>query len=183
MPTDPTHLVWIDLEMTALDPDTCTILEIATLVTTEQLEIVAEGPNLVIHHDEAGLSTLSDWSREHFTESGLLDRVRSSDVTTRDAEVQTLAFLREWCDVRMSPLCGNSVHTDRAFLWRHMRELHDFLHYRNIDVSCFKEVLRRWYPDAYDPPKKEGKHEALSDIRESIDELRYYRETFLKPDA
>lgn len=177
------HLVWIDLEMTGLDPDHCHIIEIATIVSTSQLELVAEGPDIRIHAGETELATLSDWSREHFTASGLLEACAASPTKLREAEEQTLAFLREHCKEGKSPLCGNSVHTDRAFLYRHMRELHDFLHYRNVDVSSFKEVLRRWYPKDYDPPRKAGKHEALADIRESIDELRYYRRAFLRPDA
>ena len=181
MPKSPDHLVWIDLEMTGLDPDVCHILEIATLVTTGDLEILAEGPVLVIHNDEAQLATLSDWSRAQFTQSGLLDRVRASDVGIEEAQARTLAFLREWTLPRTSPLCGNSIHTDRHFLWRRMRDLHDHLHYRNVDVSSIKEVLRRWYPRAYDPPPKAGLHEALIDIRESIEELRYYRDAFLAP--
>ena len=177
------RLIWIDLEMTGLDPDRCHILEIATVVTDGDLAVVAEGPNLVVHQDETALATLSDWRRQRFSTSGLLDRVRSSEVAIEEAEAQTLAFVLDHCRPQRSPLCGNSVHTDRAFLYRHMRKLHDFLHYRNVDVSSFKEVLRRWYPKAYDAPSKAGRHEALADIRESIDELRYYRRAFLKPDA
>lgn len=178
----PSPLVWIDLEMTGLDPDHCHIIEIATIVTTSELELVAEGPDLRIHAGEAERATLSDWSREHFTESGLLDACAASEITVADAEEATLAFLTRHCSEGLSPLCGNSVHTDRSFLYRHMRKLHDFLHYRNVDVSSFKEVLQRWYPEAYAPPRKAGRHEALADIRESIDELRYYRRAFLKPD-
>ncbi len=180
MPTDPTHLVWMDLEMTGLDPDRCHILEIATLVTDAQLNLVAEGPSLVIHNDESQLKSLSDWSQEHFTRSGLLARVRASEITCGDAEERTLAFLQQHCVPRASPLCGNSIHTDRAFLWRHMRRLHDFLHYRNVDVSTFKEVLRRWFPERYAPPAKAERHEALVDVQESVNELRYYRDTFLR---
>ncbi len=181
MPRSRQHLVWIDLEMTGLDPDACHILEIATLVTNEELEIVAEGPALVIHNSEAQLETLSEWSLDHFTRSGLLDRVRASEVTLAQAQADTLAFVQAWTEERGSPLCGNSIHTDRQFLYRGMRDLHDWLHYRNIDVSTIKEVLRRWYPKAYAPPRKAGKHEALADIRESIAELRYYREAFMAP--
>jgi oligoribonuclease len=183
MARDPRHLVWIDLEMTGLDPDRCHILEIASLVTTEDLELVAEGPSLVVHQDAEALETLSDWSRDTFTRSGLLERVRASTISCAEAEAQTLAFLARHCEPRQSPLCGNSVHTDRAFLWRRMRALHDFLHYRNVDVSCFKEMLRRWYPRRYAPPAKAGSHEALTDIRESVEELRYYRRTFLQADG
>lgn len=173
-------LVWIDLEMTGLDPDRCHVIEIASIVTNDDLEILAEGPSLVVHQDEAALETLSDWSREHFTRSGLLDRVRTSSVGNDEAEERTLAFLGAWTKPGASPLCGNSVHTDRAFLWRRMRRLHDFLHYRNVDVSSWKEALRRWFPTRYAPPAKAGRHEALADLHESIAELRYYRETFVR---
>lgn len=175
---DDAPLVWIDLEMTGLDPDRCHILEIATLVTTGDLEVLAEGPHLVIHPDEAALATLSAWSRETFTASGLLARAAASRVTLAQAQDATLAFLAAHCPPRTSPLCGNSVHTDRAFLWRHMRRLHDFLHYRNVDVSTLKEILRRWYPRRWHPPQKANSHRARSDVRESIEELRYYRRTF-----
>lgn len=174
-----THLAWIDLEMTGLDPDRCHILEIATLVTTQDLELVAEGPNLVIHLGEPELATLSDWSREHFTASGLLARSRASTITCAEAEEATLAFLARHTDPRSSPLCGNSVHTDRHFLYTRMRRLHDHFHYRNVDVSSWKEMLRRWYPGRYAAPPKAGTHEALADVRESVAELRYYREAFL----
>lgn len=181
MPKSPDNLVWIDLEMTGLDPDQCHILEIATIVTTANLEVLAEGPVLVVHNDERQLASLSDWSREHFTANGLLDRVRASGVDAREAEAQTMAFLQDWTLPRQSPLCGNSIHTDRHFLWRHMRQLHDHLHYRNVDVSTIKEVVRRWYPRQIDPPAKAGLHEALADIRESIQELKYYRDAFIAP--
>ena len=176
------NLVWIDLEMTGLDPDRCHILEIATIVTDGDLNVLAEGPDLVVHNSEAQLATLSDWSRETFTKSGLLERVRASEVDGAQAERLTLEFVQAYCLPRTAPLCGNSIHTDRAFLYRGMRSLHDHLHYRNVDVSSFKEVLRRWYPRAYAPPPKAGLHQALADIRESIEELRYYRATFLRPD-
>jgi oligoribonuclease len=173
------RLVWIDLEMTGLDPTACHILEIATVVTDPRLDVVAEGPVLVIHQDEEAMKTLSDWSREHFTVSGLIDRSLASDVSLAEAEAATLSFVQEHCTKDTAPLCGNSVHTDRTFLWHYMRSLHDFLHYRNVDVSTLKELFRRWYPDRYQPPKKAGSHEAKTDIHESIAELRYYRDTFL----
>jgi oligoribonuclease len=152
-------------------------------VTDEDLVVVAEGPDLVVHQDEAALETLSEWSREHFGTSGLLDRVRASEVSVADAEKRTLSFLRRHCKPRMSPLCGNSVHMDRHFLWRGMRTLHDFLHYRNVDVSTVKELLRRWYPERFAPPPKAERHVALLDVRESIEEMRYYRDAFLPPRA
>jgi oligoribonuclease len=176
-------LVWMDLEMTGLEPETCHILEIATIVTDGNLRVLAEGPDLVVHNSEAQLETLSDWSRKTFTKSGLLDRVRAATVDCAEAERLTLEFVAEHCDSGSAPLCGNSIHTDRAFLYSRMRTLHDHLHYRNVDVSSFKEVLRRWYPKDYSPPKKAGLHEALADIRESIAELRYYREAFVAPNT
>jgi len=172
------RLIWIDLEMTGLDPDRCHILEIATVITDGDLAVVAEGPNLVVHQDETALATLSDWSRQRFTTSGLLERVRASEVSIEEAEALTLAFVLDHCRPKQSPLCGNSVHTDREFLRRGMPKLHDFVHYRNIDVSSVKEIVKRWYPTRYDPPEKSGRHEALADIRESIRELAYYRDTF-----
>jgi oligoribonuclease len=172
------RLVWIDLEMTGLDPDRCRILEIATAVTDGALQVLAEGPSLVLHAGEDDLATLSDWSREQFGRSGLLDRARASRVTAAEAQARTLAFVREHCEPRSAPLCGNSVHADRAFLRRWMPGLHDFLHYRNVDVSTLKELLRRWYPDRYAPPAKADRHEARQDLLESIQELCYYRERF-----
>jgi oligoribonuclease len=176
-----TNLGWIDLEMTGLDPDACFILEVATLVTTQDLELVAEGPTLVVHLDEEQLQTLSTWSRETFGASGLLERVRASTISAAEAEERTLAFLKQHTETRTSPLCGNSVHSDRAFLWRHMRRLHDHFHYRNVDVSSWKELLRRWYPKRYAAPMKAGSHVALADVHESVAELRYYRDAFLPP--
>lgn len=175
----PDLLVWIDLEMTGLEPERCHILEIATLITNNALEVIAEGPCHVIHADEAALATLSDWSREQFTRSGLLDRCRASQVALADAEAETLAFVQRYCTERTAPLCGNSIHTDRAFLYQGMRQLHDWLHYRNVDVSSFKEMLRRWHGEAFKSPAKRGLHEALADIRESIDELRFYRDRYI----
>lgn len=175
------NLVWIDLEMTGLDPDACYIMEIATLVTDSDLNIVAEGPNLVIHSTDDQLLSLSDWCKDTFGKSGLIERVRQSRIDVREAEAQTLEFLREHAAPGSSPLCGNSVHNDRAFLWRHMRELHDFLHYRNVDVSTLKDLLSRWYPEHYRPPPKKESHAALLDIHESVEELRYYRRTFIAP--
>ncbi|MSR75637.1 MAG: oligoribonuclease [Planctomycetes bacterium] len=169
-------LVWIDLEMTGLDSDRCHIIEVATLITTGTLELVAEGPNLVIRLNDEELSTLSDWSRDHFTRSGLIERSRNSPVSLAEAEAHTLKFVSAHCSKGTSPLCGNSVHNDRAFLARRMPALHDWLHYRNVDVSSIKEVGRRWFGNGCAPPKKSDKHEALEDIRESVAELRWYRD-------
>lgn len=169
-------IVWIDLEMTGLDPERERIIEMATLITDGQLAIVAEGPELVIHQPDSVLDAMDDWNREHHGSSGLTDRVRASTIDEREAERRTLAFIAEHCGKRTAPLAGNSVHHDRRFLAAYMPELLAYLHYRIIDVSTVKELTRRWYPDALAaaPPKRET-HRALEDIRESIAELQYYR--------
>lgn len=181
MAPNPDLLVWIDLEMTGLEPETCFILEIATLVTDAKLQIVAEGPNIVVHNGERELESLSEWSRKTFGKSGLIERVRNSAIDAAAAEDQTLAFLAPLVKAGASPMCGNSVHNDRVFLHRHMRRLHDFFHYRNLDVSTVKELCRRWYGSRFKPPQKADSHQALQDIRESVAELRYYRESFFAP--
>jgi oligoribonuclease len=174
-------LVWIDLEMTGLDPEKDVILEIATIVTDGFLEIEAEGPNRAIHYPEAVLRKMDAWSRDHHQESGLTDRVRASTLDLESAEGMTLEFLARLCKEGESPLCGNSVWQDRRFLIKYMPRLEAFLHYRNIDVSSIKELVQRWYPSlpAYE---KQKAHLAMSDIKESINELRYYRENvFVSP--
>lgn len=173
-------MVWIDLEMTGLDESSCAIVEIATIVTEPDLTVVAEGPSLVIHQPEDVLARMSDFVRELHERSGLLTRIRASTLSVADAEAQTLAFLEAHCDRGTSVLCGNSVWKDRAFLQRYMPELLSFLHYRMIDVSTLKELVRRWYP-ASAAPKKREIHRALDDIRESIEELRWYRANVFRP--
>ncbi len=172
---DNTNLVWMDLEMTGLNPDTDTILEIATLITDRNLKIIAEGPSLVVHHPQEVLDGMDEWCTEHHGASGLSARVLASDISLAEAEAQTLNFIHQHVPEKTSPLCGNSIHQDRRFLVRHMPQLEKYLHYRNIDVSTIKELVRRWYPDLTLPAKK-GRHLALDDIRESIDELRFYRQ-------
>lgn len=174
------HLIWIDLEMTGLDPDRHVIVEIASVVTDNQLNVVAEGPYLVIHYPEDILSNMEPWSLEHHRASGLLDRIRSSSCTCRQAEEETLQFLSRFCEKGESPLCGNSIGQDRRFLFRHMPRLEAFFHYRNIDVSSVKELVKRWYP-SLPPFKKEKSHLAPNDIRESISELIYYRKHVFVP--
>jgi oligoribonuclease (3'-5' exoribonuclease)/arginyl-tRNA--protein-N-Asp/Glu arginylyltransferase len=174
------HLVWMDLEMTGLDPDRDTILEIATLITGPSLEVVAEGPVLAIGHPRGVLEAMDEWNRTHHGASGLIERVLASPLGMRDAEDQTLAFVKQYCAQRVSPLCGNSVYQDRRFLARYMPELEGYLHYRNIDVSTVKELVRRWYPDGPTPPEKRHAHLALDDIRESIAELRFYRRHYFR---
>ncbi len=177
------RLVWIDLEMTGLEPETCTILEIATIVTSADLEIVATGPNLAIHHPDEVLEAMDEWNTTHHTESGLVERVRASEISLAEAEAQTLEFLREWVDPGKAPLCGNSISQDRRFLRAYMPGLEEYFHYRNVDVSSIKELVKRWYADDYLPPRKKAAHLALDDILESIDELRYYRtDIFVVPE-
>ena len=177
-----THLVWMDLEMTGLDPERDVILEIATIVTDADLALVAEGPALAIHQSGDALATMDEWNIKHHTASGLLDRVRQSPVSLLEAEAATLAFVERHCASQTAPLCGNSIWQDRRFLARHMPTLNDYLHYRIVDVSTVKELARRWRPALVAGLRKRGTHRALDDIRESIAELRHYRENFLTPE-
>lgn len=176
-------LAWIDLEMTGLDPDRDVIVEIASLLTDDDLEVIAEGPDLVIHHDDAVVASMSDFVRSMHERSGLLPLITASEISVAEACERTLAFFREHIpDAGTVPLCGNSIGTDRRFLARYMPEIEEFLHYRSVDVSTLKELIRRWNPGLLDdaPAKAEG-HRALDDIRESVAELRYYRRTFCIP--
>ncbi|MCA9698820.1 MAG: oligoribonuclease [Myxococcales bacterium] len=173
-------LIWLDMEMTGLDPEREHVLEIATLVTNADLEIIAEGPDLVVHQPDAILDGMDAWCTEHHGASGLTKASRESTLDVAEAEAQTLAFLRRYCQPGKSPLCGNSIGQDRRFLVRYMPALADFVHYRNIDVSTIKELARRWYPDL-PPLAKQEAHRALDDIRESIAELAHYREHVFRP--
>ena len=178
---DP-RLVWVDLEMTGLDPETCAIVEIATLVTDADLNVLAEGPCLVIRPPDDVLAAMSPFVRELHGKSGLLDRIAASTTSLDAAAAETLAFLEQHATRGASPLCGNSVWKDRAFLEKYMPAVASFLHYRIIDVSTVKELVKRWYPPSFHPPKKKEAHRALDDIRESIEELRFYRSTvFVSP--
>ena len=168
------YLVWMDLEMTGLDPKEDTILEIATVITDGNLKVIAEGPNIVIHQSDEILDHMNDWCKQHHADSGLSDRVRASNVSLAAAEARTLDFIRQYIPEGKSPLCGNSIHQDRRFLVAYMPKLEAYLHYRNLDVSTVKELVRRWYPALEIPAKKE-EHLALADTLESIDELRFYR--------
>jgi oligoribonuclease len=174
------NLVWIDLEMTGLDPASDHIIEIATVVTDAHLNVIAEGPVLAIHRDEATLAKLDEWNRTTHGASGLLDRVRGSRLTETDAERQTLAFLREHAVAGASPMCGNSICQDRRFLAREMPTLEKFFHYRNLDVSTLKELARRWAPGVYASVQKSSAHLAIDDVRDSIRELEHYRRHFLR---
>ena len=169
------RMVWIDLEMTGLDLSRESIIEIATVVTDSELNILATGPNLAITVPESLIESMDDWNTRHHHGSGLVERIRKEGVSVREAEQATLAFLREWVDENKAPLCGNSVWNDRQFLAKEMPALLDFLHYRMIDVSTVKELSRRWYTDVPRFPKQ-GAHLALDDILESIEELMYFRE-------
>ena len=170
------NLIWIDLEMTGLDPDSDSILEIATIVTDRDLNVLAEGPELAIRHPVERLQAMDDWNRNQHTKSGLWRRVVESPIDMRTAEVDTLAFLAKWVPAGKSPICGNSICQDRRFLYRHMRELEGYFHYRNLDVSTLKELARRWNPTLLQGFSKQAAHTALSDIRDSVDELRHYRQ-------
>jgi oligoribonuclease len=169
------RLVWVDLEMTGLDPETCAIVEIATIVTDANLQILAEGPCLVIHQPDEVLSSMSSFVRDLHQKSGLLERIRTSSVTLEAATDETMTFLEKFASKGNSPLCGNSVWKDRSFLEKYMPRVIAFLHYRMVDVSTIKELVRRWYPQEWHAPKKKEVHRALDDIRESIEELKWYR--------
>ncbi|MBZ9567924.1 MULTISPECIES: oligoribonuclease [Modicisalibacter] len=176
-------LVWIDLEMTGLDPDRERIIEIATLITDNELNPIAEGPVIAVRQSDALLAGMDDWNTKTHGDSGLIDRVKASTVDTAEAERQTLAFLKQHVEASSSPMCGNSIHQDRRFLEREMPELLAFFHYRNLDVSTLKELAKRWNPAALKGFEKRASHQAMDDIRESVAELRHYRRTFLNLEA
>jgi oligoribonuclease len=177
------RLVWVDLEMTGLDPESCAIVEIATIVTDQDLAVLAEGPCLVIRPPDDALARMNAFVRDLHQRSGLLERIHASTVTLADAQRETLSFLEQHASKGTSPLCGNSVWKDRAFLEKYMPDVVAFLHYRMIDVSTVKELVRRWYPPPLHAPKKREVHRALDDIRESIAELEWYRGKVFVPPA
>jgi len=174
------NLVWIDMEMTGLDPDNDRIIEVAAVVTDPNLNILAEGPVFAIHQSDATLDKMDAWNKGTHGRSGLIDRVKASTVEEAQAEEQLIAFLKQWVPAGKSPMCGNSICQDRRFMARGMPKLEAFFHYRNLDVSTLKELCRRWKPELASGFKKHQKHTALADIVESIEELRYYREHFIK---
>jgi oligoribonuclease len=181
MATDPENLIWIDLEMTGLDPENDRIIEIATLVTDKHLQVLAEGPVMAIRQAESTLAGMDEWNTRQHHQSGLVERVRMSDIDERKAEQATLSFLGHYVPAETSPICGNSICQDRRFLARHMPKLERYFHYRNLDVSTLKELAKRWAPMIAEGFTKESSHRALADIHDSIDELRYYRKYLFQP--
>lgn len=179
MPQSAENLIWIDLEMTGLDTDRDRIIEIATVVTDSQLTILAEGPMIAIHQPDQVLQGMDDWNTRQHGQSGLVDRVRRSDYDEAAAERETLAFLEQWVPAGKSPMCGNSICQDRRFLHRSMPLLESYFHYRHVDVSTLKELAQRWNPDLVKEFKKSGAHLAMDDVKESIRELRFYRDRLL----
>ena len=177
MPADANNLIWIDMEMTGLNPDSDRIIEIAMLVTDPDLGLVAEGPVLVLHQPDEVLEAMDSWNRGTHKKSGLIDKVRASRLAEAEAEAQAVAFLRQHVPANTSPMCGNSICQDRRFLARWMPQLEAHFHYRNLDVSTLKELVRRWKPELAKGFSKEGKHQALADIYDSLEELRFYRKT------
>ncbi len=180
MAQDSNNLIWIDLEMTGLDPDTDLIIEIATIVTDKNLNIIAEGPVLAVYQPDEAIAAMDDWNQKHHGQSGLIDRIKASTVDDAEAERQSIEFLEQWVPANTSPICGNSICQDRRFLYRYMPKLEDYFHYRNLDVSTLKELANRWAPELQKGFKKKAVHKALDDIIESIEEMKYYREHFIK---
>jgi oligoribonuclease len=180
MAQDPTYLVWLDMEMTGLDPDGDRVIELACVVTDAHLEVIAEGPVLAVHQSDEVLAGMDKWNTSTHGKSGLTERVRASTLTEAAAEARMIEFLSQHVPARTSPICGNSICQDRRFLARHMPQLEAWFHYRNLDVSALKELCKRWRPELASQFKKAQRHEALADIYESIDELKFYRAHFLR---
>ncbi|MCB1954913.1 MAG: oligoribonuclease [Rhodocyclaceae bacterium] len=180
MAQDQNHLIWLDMEMTGLEPDRDRIIEIAVVVTDARLQTVAEGPVIAVHQPDAVLDAMDEWNRNTHGRSGLTDRVRASTRDEAAAEQEMLEFLKQYVPARTSPMCGNSICQDRRFMARYMPQLEAWFHYRNLDVSTLKELAKRWRPEVAKGVVKKGKHEALADIYESIAELAHYRDTFLR---
>jgi oligoribonuclease len=180
MAQNETHLVWIDMEMSGLDPDADRVLEVALVVTDKDLKLVEEGPVLVVHQPDAVLDAMDSWNKGTHGKSGLIDKVKASTLSEADVEARMIEFMKKHVGERVSPMCGNSICQDRRFLARHMPKLEAYFHYRNLDVSTLKELAARWRPELKDGFKKANSHTALADIQESIEELRYYREHFIR---
>lgn len=180
MSTDKQNLIWIDLEMTGLEPATDSIIEIATIVTDKELNVLAEGPVLAVRQSKETMDAMDDWNQSHHGKSGLIERVLTSPFNEQDIERQTIDFLEKWVPKGASPMCGNSICQDRRFMVNYMPTLEQYFHYRNLDVSTLKELASRWAPQIMKGFKKKASHQALDDVIESIEELKYYRQTFLK---
>mgnify|MGYP000730402081 CR=1 FL=1 len=180
MAQDQNNLIWLDMEMTGLEPDRDRIIEVAIVITDSNLQTVAEGPVLAVHQPDSVLDAMDEWNRNTHGKSGLIDRVRASTLDENAVAERLLEFVQTHVPKRTSPMCGNSVCQDRRFMARYMPTLEEWFHYRNLDVSTLKELARRWRPEVYEGVQKKGKHEALADIYESINELRHYRDTFLR---
>ena len=180
MAQNDTHLVWVDMEMSGLDPDKDVVLEVALVVTDKDLNLVEEGPVLVVHQSDTVLDAMDSWNKSTHGKSGLIQRVKDSIMTEAQVEEQALDFMRRHVPKGSTPMCGNSICQDRRFMVRYMPRLEEWFHYRNLDVSTLKELCKRWKPEVAKGLKKQGKHEALADILESIEELKYYREHFIK---
>ena len=180
MSLNPTHLLWLDMEMTGLSPDTDRIIELAIVVTDAELNTVAEGPVLVVHQADEVMDAMDNWNKGTHGKSGLIDRVKASQLNEAEVEAQMLEFVKQHVPARTSPMCGNSICQDRRFMARYMPQLEAFFHYRNLDVSTLKELAKRWRPGLSEEFKKSNKHEALADIYESIDEMKHYREHFIR---
>lgn len=179
-----TLMFWVDMEMTGLDPDKEAIIEIASVLTDWELHVIENGPHFVIHQPDKLLKKMDDWNQKQHKKSGLIEEVRASKVTAKQAEKTTLEFLKKFCEPKKVFLSGNAVHHDRRFMMKYMPKLSDYLHYRHIDVSSIKALVQHWYPKSKETPKKSDTHRAFSDIHESIEELRYYRTAyFAKPSA
>ncbi len=174
------NLIWIDLEMTGLNPDQNVIIEIASLITDSQLNILAEGPSLAIYQPDEVLASMDEWNTTQHGQSGLIERIKQSKITTAEAEANTLAFIKQWVPANCSPICGNSICQDRRFLYRQMPQLEAYFHYRNLDVSTLKELVARWNPDLLKGFKKKNNHLAMDDIKDSLAELKYYKDHFIK---
>ncbi|WP_022653685.1 oligoribonuclease [Aquaspirillum serpens] len=180
MAQDQNHLIWLDMEMTGLFPDRDRIIELAVVITDANLNTVAESPVLVVHQPDTVLEAMDDWNKNTHGKSGLIDKVKASTLTEQEAEAQMLAFISQYVPARKSPMCGNSICQDRRFMARWMPTLEDYFHYRNLDVSTLKELAKRWRPDVAKGVVKKGRHEALADIYESIEEMKHYREHFIR---
>ncbi|WP_076539046.1 oligoribonuclease [Shewanella sp. UCD-KL21] len=180
MAVNSSNLIWVDLEMTGLEPSVDRVIEIATIVTDQELNVLAQGPVIAIHQSDEVLAGMDEWNQTHHGQSGLIDRVKASSYTEEDAIRQTIAFLEQYVPKGASPMCGNTIGQDRRFLNKYMLELEEFFHYRNIDVSTIKELTKRWKPEVMEGLTKKNTHQALEDIKESIEELQFYRREVFK---